>query len=159
MKSLVIYYSWSGNTRTVAEEIQRQTGAQVFEIVPKTQYTDDYNTLLDIARTEKRNNSRPAFNEGIENFSDFNVVYIGFPNWWSDMPMIVYTFLDKYDLSCKTVAPFCTSGGSGLSNTINAIKSSEVNAMVLGGLHVRDREASSSGNVVSDWLGKLNLAG
>ena len=159
MKSLVVYFSWSGNVRAVAEEIQNQTGAKVFEITPKTQYTNDYNALLDIARTEQRNKARPAFVGSIENFDEYSVVYLGFPNWWADMPMIVYTFLDEYDLSGKTIAPFCTSGGSGFSNTIEAIKSAELDATVLDGLHVSDRGVSSSDSAVSNWLGKLNLAG
>jgi flavodoxin len=154
MKSLVVYFSWSGNTRAVAEEIQRQTNAQIFEIVPESPYTDDYNALLDIAKAQQRNNARPAFAGGIENLSEYDVVYLGFPNWWADMPMIVYTFLDEYDLSDKTVAPFCTSGGSGFSNTISAIKSAEPDATVLEGLHVRDGGTSKSGKAVSDWLSK-----
>jgi len=157
MKSLVVYFSWSGNVRAVAKEIQNQTGAVVFEITPETQYTNDYNALLDIARTERRNKARPAFIGSIENLDEYNVVYLGFPNWWSDMPMIIYTFLDEYDLSGKMIAPFCTSGGSGFSNIIKAIKSAEPDATVLDGLHVRDGGGSSSNRAVSNWLGKLNL--
>ena len=158
MKSLVVYFSWSGNTRAVAEEIQNQTGAGAFEIVPETQYTSDYNALLDISRTEQRKKARPSFIGSIENLSEYSVVYLGFPNWWADMPMIVYTFLDEHDLSSKTIAPFCTSGGSSLSNIIKAIKSAEPDATVLDGFHVRDRRALSSGSAVSNWLDKLNLA-
>jgi flavodoxin len=152
MKSLVVYFSWSGNTRSVAEEIQRQTGAEIFEIVPETPYTDNYNTLLGVAQQEQRNNIRPAISGSISNFSDYDVVFLGFPNWWADMPMVVYTFLDDYDLSGKTIAPFVTSGGSGFSGAINAIKSLEPDSDVVDGLHIRDGNAANPASAVEGWL-------
>lgn len=124
-KELVVYFSWSGNTAKVASEIQNQTGADIFEIVSKQPYTDDYNTLLNIAKEEKNNQARPEISGKIENIDDYDVIFLGFPNWWGDMPMILYSFLDRYDLSKKTIAPFCTSGGSGFSNTLSEINTLE----------------------------------
>ena len=129
-KSLVVYFSWSGNTENVAKSIQSQTDSDIFEIVPATPYSDDYDTVVDLAQEEQRNNDRPAISGNIENIEQYDVVYVGFPNWWGDMPMILYTFFDTYDLSGKTVALFCTSGGSGLSGTVNEVKSLEPNATV-----------------------------
>ena len=120
-KALVVYFSWSGNTEAVAAAIQSQTGAELFEIVPQTPYSDDYNTLLDDAQEEQSSDARPAISGTIENLEQYDVIYVGFPNWWGDMPMILYTFFDSYDLSSKTIAPFCTSGGSGLSGTVNTV--------------------------------------
>jgi flavodoxin len=157
MNALIVYYSWSGNTRRVAEEIRGQTYADIFELVPAEPYTDDYNTLLDIAQKEQRDNARPAFSGSIDGFADYDVIYIGYPNWWSDMPMILYSFFDVYDLSGKTIAPFCTSGGSGLSDTIAAIKSMEPSATVLDGLHVRDSGAKNPGKAITNWLNGLNF--
>jgi flavodoxin len=157
MNALIVYYSWSGNTRRVAEEIQSQTDADIFELVPEKPYTDNYNTLLDIAQKEQRDNARPAISGSIDGIADYDVVYIGYPNWWSDMPMILYSFFDAYDLSGKMIAPFCTSGGSGLSGTIAAIKSIEPSATVLDGLHVRDSGAKNPGNAVTNWLSSLNF--
>lgn len=154
-KALVVYFSHSGNTESVAKEIQSQTDADIFEIVPETAYTTDYNTLLDVAQNEKKDNARPAISGTIDNLDDYDTIYIGFPNWWADMPMVLYTFLDTYDLSGKTIAPFVTSGGSGFSNTISTIKSLEPNAVVTDGLAIRDSQAGNPASAVSEWLDKL----
>ncbi len=151
-KALVVYFSWSGNTENVANAIAEQMGADVFEIVPEEAYIDDYDALLDIASEEKESNARPAIAGSVENMAQYDVIYVGYPNWWSDMPMILYTFFDSYDLSGKTIAPFCTSGGSGLSNTVNSIKELEPDANVLEGLHIGSSSASDPDQDVSDWL-------
>lgn len=155
--SLVVYFSWSGNTENVANAIAEQTGADVFEIVPKEAYIDDYNALLDIATEEKENGARPAITGSIEDITQYDIIYVGFPNWWSDMPMILYTFFDSYDLSGKTIAPFCTSGGSGLSGTVSSIRELEPEANVLDGLHIGSSAASDPDQAVSDWLENLGL--
>lgn len=153
--ALIVYFSWSGNTENVANAIAAQTGADVFEIVPEEAYTSDYNTLLDIATEEKASGARPAIAGSIEDIAQYDVIYVGYPNWWSDMPMILYTFFDSYDLSGKTIAPFCTSGGSGLSNTVNSIRELEPEAEVVEGLHIGSSSASDPEKAVSDWLGSL----
>lgn len=155
--SLIVYFSWSGNTESVANEIQAQTGADIFEIIPAEPYTDDYDTLLDIAQEEQASDARPAIAETVDNFEQYEVVYFGFPNWWGDMPMILYTFLDEYDFSGKTIAPFVTSGGSGFSNTISAIESLEPDAVVADGLSLGSSEAAEPGDDVSAWLSDIGL--
>lgn len=156
-KELVVYFSWSGNTAKVASKIQNETGADSFEIVPEQPYTEDYNTLLDIAKKENDNKARPEIAGKIENIDDYDVIFLGFPNWWGDMPMIVYSFLDKYDLSGKIIAPFCTSGGSGFSNTLSEIKTLEPNANVVEGLQVEGSRADDSRESISGWLQKINM--
>ncbi len=156
-KELVAYFSWSGNTENVANSIAAQTGADIFKIVPAEPYTNDYDELLDIATKEKQDGARPEITDSIENFEQYDVVYVGFPNWWSDMPMILYTFFDSYDLSGKTIAPFCTSGGSGLSGTVNSIKELEPEAEVLDGLHIGDSASSDPDSAVEEWLGNLGI--
>lgn len=151
-KALVVYFSWSGNTKQVANAIREQTGADLFEIVPEEAYTDDYDALLDIAAEEKQNGARPAIEGSVENMDQYETVYVGFPNWWSDMPMILYTFFDEYDLSGKTVAPFCTSGGSGFSDTLASIRELEPDAEVLEGLHIAGSSASDPDEAVKAWL-------
>ena len=157
-KALVIYFSWSGNTKAVAEEIQSQTDAEIFALSPQTPYTEDYIELLDIAQEEKGANARPAISGEIENFDAYSVVYVGFPNWWSDMPMLLYTMFDSYDFSGKTLVPFVTSGGSGFSNTIESIKTLEQDATVLEGLALTSGEAADSADEVSEWLTSIGLA-
>lgn len=155
--ALVLYFSWSGNTEAVATEIQRQTGADIFKLVPAEPYTDDYNTLLDIAQAEQRNDARPVILGSVENMDAYDTIYLGFPNWWGDMPMILYSFLDDYDLSGKTIAPFCTSGGSGFSGTMSTIRSMEPEATVLEGLHIGGSSANEAGSAVTGWLSDLGL--
>lgn len=156
-KSLVVYFSWSGNTENVAKAIQEQTDSDIFEIIPATPYSDDYNSVVDLAQKEQRENARPSIADSIKNIADYDVIYIGFPNWWGDMPMILYTFFDSYDLSGKTIAPFCTSGGSGLSNTVNEMKELEPNATVTDGLHIGSSSASNPDSAVKTWLSTINL--
>ncbi len=157
-KSLVVYFSWSGNTENVARSIQNQTDSDIFEIVPSTPYSDDYDAVVDLAQEEQRNNARPEISDSIEEIEQYDVIYVGFPNWWGDMPMILYTFFDTYDLSGKTVALFCTSGGSGLSDTVNEVKALEPNATVTEGLHIGSGSSSDPDNAVSEWLNDIGLA-
>ena len=131
--ALIAYFSWSGNTEAVAQEIQSQTGADLFEVVPAEPYTDDYDELLDIAREEQSSEARPDIADTVD-LSGYDTVYLGFPNWWGDMPMIIYTFLDEYDLSGKTIAPFNTSGGSGFSGSLDTITEMEPDAEITEGL-------------------------
>lgn len=156
-KGLVVYFSWSGNTENVANSIAAQTGADIFKIVPAEPYVDDYDELLDIATKEKQEGERPVIADTIENFEQYDIIYVGYPNWWSDMPMILYTFFDSYDFSGRTIAPFCTSGGSGLSGTVNSIKELEPEAEVLDGLHIGDSASSDPDSAVEEWLKSLSF--
>ncbi len=156
-KGLVVYFSWSGNTENVANSIKDQTGSDIFEIVPQTSYSDDYDTVVDLAREEQRTDARPEISGSIDNIAQYDVIYVGYPNWWGDMPMILYTFFDTYDLSGKTVVPFVTSGGSGFSDTISTIRRLEPDASVLEGLSLSSSRASDPGSDVADWLTGLGL--
>lgn len=154
-RSLVVYFSWSGNTEKVAKSIQRQAGSDLFEIVSKTPYSTDYNTVVSDAKAEQQRGARPEIDGSIANLADYDTVYVGFPNWWGDMPMILYTFFDTYDLSGKTVALFCTSGGSGLSDTVNEVKKLEPNATVTKGLHIGSGASSKPDSAVQSWLEEI----
>lgn len=156
--ALIVYFSWSGNTEAVAQEIQAQTGADLFEIVPAEPYTDDYNELLDIAQEEQSSDARPAIAETVD-LSGYDTVYLGFPNWWGDMPMILYTFLDEYDLSGKTIAPFNTSGGSGFSGSLDTIAEMEPEAEITEGLSLGDGEAEDCTDEVAEWLADIGMTG
>lgn len=156
--ALVIYFSWSGNTETIAGEIASQTGADTFQLEPATAYSTDYNTVLDEAQAEQRADARPEIMGGIENFESYDVIYLGFPNWWGDMPMILYSFLDGYDLSGKTIAPFVSSGGSGFSGALRAIASAEPGASLTDGLSLSSSASQTPGGAVADWLAEIGLA-
>ena len=154
--ALIAYFSWSGNTEAVAREIQAQTGADLFEIVPAEPYTDDYDELLDIAQEEQSSDARPAIAETVD-LSGYDTVYLGFPNWWGDMPMILYTFLDEYDLSGKTVVPFNTSGGSGFSGSLDTIAEMEPEAEITEGISLGSEEAEDCADEVAEWLANMGM--
>ena len=156
--ALIAYFSWSGNTEAVAREIQAQTGADLFRIVPAEPYTDDYDELLDIAQEEQSSDARPAIAETVD-LSGYDTVFLGFPNWWGDMPMIMYTFLDEYDLSGKTIVPFNTSGGSGFSGSLDTIAEMEPDAEVTEGISLGSGEAEDCEDEVAEWLANMGMTG
>ena len=156
--ALVVYFSRSGSTKNVAEAIQTQTDADIFEIIPAEPYSDDYDTVLNLAQEEQRDNARPAISRSIENLEQYDIIYVGYPIWWGDMPMILYTFFDTYDLSGKTVALFCTSGGSGRSGTVDTVKSLEPSAEVTDGLHIGSGSSSDPDSAVGEWFKNIGLA-
>ena len=143
-KSIVVYFSCTGNTKAVAEEIAAQTGSDLHEIVPEEPYTEeDLNYNDDNCRANAEMNdpeSRPAISNTIENLSDYDTIYIGYPIWWGSLPRIMNTFFDTYDFSGKTIVPFCTSGSSSISQSVSVIREAEPEAQVKEGLQV-----SSSG--------------
>lgn len=155
-KALVVYFSATGNTKAVAETLAGLQDADVYEIVPEQPYTDEdlnYNDRTTRATAEQNDpDARPAISGSITDFGQYEVVYVGFPIWWGDMPRILYTFFDTYDFSGKTIAPFCTSGGSGLSGTPGTIAELETGATVLDGLHISDSSADDAESAVAEWL-------
>ena len=144
-----------GNTSIIAHMIAEQTGADLFEIEPVTPYPTSHSELLDVSREEMADNARPEIAGTVDNMADYDTVFIGYPNWWGDMPMIVYNFLESYDLSGKTIVPFCTHGGSGLSNTESTIADITGGTMkdglaIPGTTAQNDRDAARS--QVTEWL-------
>ncbi len=115
-KVLVAYYSWSGNTRFAAEQIQKLTGGTLFEIRPRKAYPSGYSACVDQAKKECREGVKPELDSKVENFAKYDVIFVGSPNWWSTMAPPVRSFLSDYDFSGKTVIPFVTHGGGGMAN-------------------------------------------
>lgn len=156
-KILVAYFSWSGNTKKVAEMIAEETGADLFEITPKTPYTEDYDTLVDQAQEEQKENARPEIANTVDNWDSYDTVFVGYPNWWSDVPMIINTFLESYDFSGKQVVPFCTHGGGGFGGSLSSVKKGAKDAKVLDGFEVSGSDAENAQSDVKDWLDSLNI--
>lgn len=154
---LVLYFSMTGNTQSVAEIIQDQVGGDIVRLETVQEYPSDYDELLDFAQNELSENARPKLKTSIENINDYDVIFLGYPIWWGDMPMPVYSFLDEYDLSGKTIAPFVTHGSSGLSSTPEKIKQEEPNATVTNGFEVNGDNAASSGSDVTNWLNEIGF--
>lgn len=166
-KTLVVYFSQPdnvddstvvidgetlGNTQYMAYVIQENTGANIFRIIPETPYPTDHEELVDLASDEKAENARPAISGSIENFDVYETVFVGYPNWWGDMPMILYTFFDTYDFSGKTIIPFNTHGGSGFSSTISTIHTLEPNATVDNGLSISRNRIQDAEQQIIDWV-------
>ena len=144
-----------GNTSIIAHMIAEQTGADLFEIEAATPYPTTYQGLLDVSQQEMRDNARPEIADTVDNMDDYDTIFIGYPNWWGDMPMIVYSFLESYDLSGKTIVPFCTHGGSGLSDTESTIAGITGGTMkdglaIPGTTAQNDRDTARS--KVTQWL-------
>ena len=142
--TLIAYFSWSGNTEQMAQTIQAEIGGDLFKIEPATPYTEDYDTLLDIAQQEQAEDARPELAAQVENWDSYDVVFVGYPDWWSDAPMIILTFLESYDFTGKTIVPFCTSGGSGFGRSLSSLESSAPDAEFLEGLHVYGDNVTSA---------------
>lgn len=147
-----------GNTQYVAQVIQEHMGADIYRLEPSNPYPTDHRTLIDQAKSEQNNGARPAIAKQIENIDQYDVIFLGYPNWWGDMPMILYTFLEGTPLAGKMIIPFNTHGGSGFSSTIQSIQRLQPDATVVtNGFTVsRNRVADSKADVIS-WLERLNL--
>lgn len=146
-----------GNTQYVANVIQEQTGGDIYRIEPKTPYPTKHATLIDFAKTEQSNNERPEIKDFIQDITQYDTVFIGYPIWWSDMPMILYSFLDTYDFSGKRIIPFSTHGGSGFANTIKTITELEANANVLqDGFTISRDDVQNAEDDIITWIRNLS---
>lgn len=154
---LITYFSWSGNTEQVAQIIQQETGGDLFEIAPATAYTDDYNELLDIAQQEQSDDARPELAGQVENWEQYDTIFVGYPNWWSDAPMAVYTFVESYDWSGKTLVPFNTSASSGFGRSLSGLEESASGASILEGISFTECTLGDAQGEVAAWLDELGL--
>ncbi len=158
-KTLVVYFSRSGNTEYAAKEIARETGADIFKVEPTdNSYEADYDTVVALAKKELQEGARPAFKGQLENIDQYDTVYIGSPVWWGDMPMILYTFLDKYNLSGKKIAPFTTHEGSGLGQVPKNLQNYVPGAKVVEGLAIRGSSVRNAGSDIQAWVEKVKSA-
>ncbi len=152
-QAIVVYFSATGNTKALAQTIAKAANADLWEIFPKEPYTDEdlnYNNDNSRANIEMNDEtSRPAISETIGNIEDYDTIFLGYPIWWGTMPRIINTFLDTYDLTDKAIMPFCTSGGSGISASVSAIKSACPNADVKDGFH---GTSSTTTEEVEEWM-------
>ena len=145
-----------GNTAIVAELIAEQVGGDLFEIVPVVPYPSDYEEMKVVSTQERDSNARPEIANTVENWDDYDIVFLGYPIWYTDMPMIVYNFLESYDFTGKTVIPFNTHEGSGQSGTQSRIEASIPTANVLNGLAIRgataQNDTASAKATVEKWI-------
>lgn len=154
---LILYFSHSGNTRKIAEQIHTRVGGDLIELNTVSPYPRDYDAVVEQAKQEQRNNARPQISTEIPNLAAYDTVFIGFPNWWGTMPMPFFTLLETYDLGDKTVLPFCTHGGSRLGRAEDDLKRLCPRAKILKGFEVSGSRASGAQGAVDAWLRKAGL--
>ena len=154
-KMLVAYYSRTGNTREVARQIQAATGADLFEIVPAAAYPDGYRAVVEQAKKEIKAGFHPELKTNLASVAEYDVVFVGSPNWWSTIAPPVATFLASHDWSGKTIAPFMTHGGGGLGHSVRDIRQLCPAAAVREGLSIYGDEAGQAQKEVEDWACKI----
>lgn len=154
-KILVAYFSRAGdnyetgviekgNTAIMAEMVAEKTGGTLFEIVPVTPYPAGYKECTEVAKQEQVDNARPAIANQVENFADYNVIFLGYPIFWGDFPMIIYTFLESYDFNGKTVIPFCTSAGDYMTGKEIQIPQIAKGSQIAQGLGIRGKDCQDN---------------
>ena len=169
-KPLIVYYSrkgenyWNGqiknlakgNTEIVAEMIAGLTGGDLFEVQTVQDYAADYYACTDQAKAELQQNARPALKRLPEHLEQYDTIFVGYPNWWADLPMAVYSFFDEYDFSGKTIIPFNVHNGSRFSRTIETIQELEPNATVIeDGFTISEQNVPKAADDVASWLQEI----
>jgi flavodoxin len=170
-KCLIAYYSRAGNnyvsgkivnlpignTKVVADMIREITRGDVFRIDTVKPYPKDYSATTNVAKKELNENARPELSGHVENMDSYNVIFLGYPNWWGTMPMPVFTFLEEYDLSGKTIVPFCTQEGSGMGRSEKDIAKLCPETTLLKGLAIHGSRISSAKKDVEGWLSEISI--
>jgi len=157
-KILIAYFSWGGNTRGIARQIHQKINGDLFEIECVTPYSSNYNTCLEEAQRDQRNQARPALKTKVANMAQYDVVILGYPNWWASIPMPIASFLEGYDFSGKTIIPFCSHGGGRFGQSLTAIAKLAPRSKIGDGLSVNYSGGSSLPNEITAWLRKNGIA-
>jgi len=150
-----------GNTHIVADMIAEATGADTFEIKTVNTYPENYKECTEVAKKELADNARPELATKVENMKDYDVIFLGYPIWWSDMPMAIYSFMESYDFKGKTIIPFCTSAGDVLTGKESSIPKYAKGAKVLQGIGIEGKRAQENPDSVrfdvQQWLIKIGI--
>jgi Flavodoxins len=151
-KILIVYYSWSGNTGKMAKMIQKETGGEIFEIQTEDAYPKEYKATTEQAKEEINKGYKPAIKGKVNNINEYDIIFVGSPNWWGTIAPAVTTFLTEYDLSGKTVAPFFTHGGGGLQNCFADTKKLLPNSKVSESLAFSGYKIDDAQKELSKWV-------
>lgn len=170
-KTLIAYFSHAGqnyshgsirnlpvgNTEVVAKKLHARIDSDLFYIDTAQKYPDDHMQKIEIAKREYTENARPALTARVEHMDEYDTVIVAFPNWWTTMPMAMFTFMESYDFSGKTICPLITHGGSGFSNSLKDIKRLCPDAIITEGLAVNGDNAATCDWDVENWLKIIGL--
>ncbi|MDE7398367.1 MAG: flavodoxin [Oscillospiraceae bacterium] len=142
----------AGNTEIAAKLIQSKTGDDMFKLVPLVSYSENYNECIEQAKDDQRRGARPELAAYPDSIEQYDTIYLGYPNYWGTMPMCVFTFLEHFDFSGKTIRPFCTHEGSGMGSSVSDIKRLCPNSKVDMGLAIHGAKADKAGSDIDKWL-------
>lgn len=156
-KTLIIYFSWGGNTRTAANMIKNLTQADMFEVKTVEAYPSSYNDTVNQARKEQNDDFLPKLSANINNLANYDTIILCYPNWWSTIPQAVKQLLLTHDFSGKKIAPLCTHGGGGIGRSLSDIKSLCPNSTILDNLSISGRNVNKSENNIKTWLQNINI--
>lgn len=156
-KVLIIYYSRTGNTREIANQIHERVGGEIIELQTVEPYPEDYEAVKKRAMQELNSGSRPALKTKVKKIGSYDVIFVGTPIWWGTIAAPVKSFLSEYDLSGKTIVPFCTHAGSGLGRSVSDIAALCPHSTILDGLAVWGKNAKTAQNAVSAWVRRLKV--
>ncbi len=165
-KSLIAFYSRKGNnyvggkiinlsvgnTAVIAQKVQELTGGDLFEIQTVKSYPDDYDEATEVSQIELKSNARPELSESVKNMELYKTIYLGYPNWWGTMPMAIFTFLESYNFSGKTIVPFCTHEGSRAGKSERDIKKLCPESKVLPVIALRGSSVAKADEEIKNWL-------
>ncbi len=156
---MILYFSHSGNTRNMAQQIQSLTGAQLVEVKTEKHYPTDYDTVVDVAKKELKAKARPVLTTKLPDLSTIDTVFVGYPSWWGTMPMAMFTLFETYDFKGKTLIPFITHEGSGFGKSVKDLKALNPQSKILDGLAIRGRSVndSSTREDIQEWLTGLGI--
>ncbi|WP_430597228.1 flavodoxin [Enterococcus sp. AZ177] len=141
-----------GNTKLVALKIAEELNAEAVEIIPKIMYPKEYQRVVMQAEQEKETNERPIYQPIDINLEHYRAIYLGYPNWWGTLPMVMATFLEEHDFSGKNIYPFCTHEGSGMGNSISDLQKLCPNSRIHIGLPIRGSRVEKSDIAINNWL-------
>jgi flavodoxin len=165
-KILIAYFSWSGNAKALAGQIAETIDGDLFEIKTVNAYPDTYNACIAVAKEEQNRNDRPALQGSVANMAQYGTVFLCYPNWWGTLPMGVFTFLEAYDFSGKTIYPLVTHGGSRFGRSLDDIKKLCPRAIIGEGLDISafdsnpkdaTRVTTPNRNVTA-WISKIGMS-
>lgn len=155
VKVLVVFFSHSGNTRKIAQQIHKQIGGNIFEIKAKNDYPVSYNDVLARAKQEIRSGDKPSLRNKLSSIDQYEIIFLGYPNWWNTFPAPVATFLSECDFNGKTIIPFCTHGGGGIGRSITDIIRENPGAKVTDSFSLNGYSVEDTNNEVSEWINDI----
>ena len=153
-KVLVVYYSYSGNTRAIAQKIQKLTNADIFEIKTVKPYPAEYQAVVEQAAKEKQADFRPEIQANAENIAQYDVIFLGTPVWWYTMAPPVKTFMSKNNFDGKVIMPFCTHGGGGAAATFGDMQTLAPKAKVMSGIEIYEKGNLNTTSELIKWIEK-----